>query len=364
MAASTASVVLLGPEQLKSPGFRSLLGKKGFSPRLVGLGVDEIHLLNSWGLEFRPVFCQIGDARLHVSEGTVVIGTTATLRPGSPTDNIVDFLCLKMSSANTIRLSNARYDIRHCWRVMRSGIQARAFRELDWVLDGGRNIIVFCPTISLGTRVLIYLWNKATSLTDRPSRHRMYNSLNSQSYNTATLSLMRDGTQSRVTVATDTLAQGIDVAQVDDVVLYGDIPKDPDSVLQKIGRIRDGRGKGSRAVVYLPKNASDIARQVLNSSPSQGHSSTGRHRDKENLPPIDPAMARLILAPCKVDILDTLYGNTPAENPCQCRTCAAQPPAVKRVPCDCSGCSPATTVSLISDAVAVTAAASESASSK
>ncbi|KAL1944891.1 hypothetical protein VTO73DRAFT_2511 [Trametes versicolor] len=190
-ASSTASVILLGPEQLKSPGFRGLLETKGFSPRLVGLGVDEIHLLNSWGLEFRPVFRQIGDARVRVSEGTIVIATTATLRPGPPTDNVVDFLRLKMSSALTIRLSNARYDIRHCWCEMQSGIRARVFRELDWVLDEGRNIIIFCPTISLGTRILIYLWNKAASLADRHSRFRMYNSLNSQNYNTTTLSLMR-----------------------------------------------------------------------------------------------------------------------------------------------------------------------------
>ncbi|KAI0348728.1 P-loop containing nucleoside triphosphate hydrolase protein, partial [Trametes cingulata] len=162
-AALAASVIILGPEQLKSPGFRGLLDTKGFLSRVVGLGVDEIHLLNSWGLEFRPVFRQIGDWRPRLHEDAILIGTTATLRPGLPTNTVTEFLRFRTSKTHVIRLSNARYDIQHCWLLMQSGSRACAFPELDWVLTSQRNVLIFCPTIALGTRILISLWHKAHS---------------------------------------------------------------------------------------------------------------------------------------------------------------------------------------------------------
>jgi superfamily II DNA helicase RecQ len=54
------SVLLVSPEMLSTPGFENLLQEKIFKQRVFGLIVDEIHLLNSWGAGFRPMFLQIG----------------------------------------------------------------------------------------------------------------------------------------------------------------------------------------------------------------------------------------------------------------------------------------------------------------
>ncbi|THH27839.1 hypothetical protein EUX98_g6349, partial [Antrodiella citrinella] len=74
-------------------------------------------------------------------------------------------------------------------------------------------------------------------------------------YNAHTLNFMHNDCRSRVTIAMDTLSVGIDAADTDDVILIGDTPSNTDDIVQKGGRIRDGRGRDSRLIIYLPKSA-------------------------------------------------------------------------------------------------------------
>ncbi|KAJ6623005.1 P-loop containing nucleoside triphosphate hydrolase protein, partial [Mycena sp. CBHHK59/15] len=57
------AMLILGPEQLISKGFRDLLACEAFYDRVCTLGVDEIHLLVYWGNTFRKAFKQIGFMR-------------------------------------------------------------------------------------------------------------------------------------------------------------------------------------------------------------------------------------------------------------------------------------------------------------
>ncbi|KAF9017375.1 hypothetical protein BDZ89DRAFT_932197, partial [Hymenopellis radicata] len=72
-------MIILGPEMLISGGFRSLLGFPNFLARLCGIGVDEIHVLLSWGVGFRDAFTQIGYIREQLLDSVPLIGVTATL---------------------------------------------------------------------------------------------------------------------------------------------------------------------------------------------------------------------------------------------------------------------------------------------
>ncbi|CAL1715101.1 unnamed protein product [Somion occarium] len=332
-AHSEVSILLLAPEQLKSSEFGHLLNNKEFQLRVVAFAVDESHLLDTWGASFRPVFKQIGDVRMRLPQTPVLIALTATLRVGTHTSNVRDFLGLG-DSYHLIRHSNARFDLQFLFRTMSSSPRSLKFPELDWVLESERRIIIFCTTISLGFRVMTYLWRRAYELRDRRKCIRMYNSLNWPSYNADTLELMHTDTSSLVTIATDTLSQGIDVANTDDVVLYGDIPTTSDMVLQRGGRIRDGKGRNSRVIVYLPSTAVETALKVLDDEGQQGR------MGKDARTTIDPSIAYLILAKCKVDAVNKLYGNPIKEVPCGCSTCRVNPPVPKPEQCNCSGCIP------------------------
>ncbi len=283
---------MLSPEQLVSPRFEALLKDKTYQARVVALGVDEAHLLNTWGQSFRRDFEQIGLMRTHFDNRPLLIGLTATLQRGPWLRSVCHFLGLHDGQFHLIRRSNMRYDIRFVFRTVRSGARSWAFPELEWVLRGNRRIIIFCPTIALGFRVATYLHARSNGLDGLEERIRMYNSLNWASYNSETLSFMHDDDRSRVTMATDSLAVGIDVAGTDDIVLYDTVlPPDTDVILQKAGRIRDGRERKSQVVIYLPKKANSLAQSALD-----GHGVTRKTgaKGKTGSALVDQGVARLV----------------------------------------------------------------------
>ncbi len=338
-------VLLLGPEQLTSKGFENLLKGKTYPNEVVALGVDEVHLLNTWGQSFRKAFTHIGSVRMRFTHSPVLIALTATLRTGKPYDSVCHFLGLHAGHFCFIRRSNQRHDLRFLFRTVQSTPRAFRFPELAWVLTEGRRVIVFCRTIALTFRVAMYLRilaEGASTQEDIDERVRMYTALNWDTYNSVTLDLMHQDTRSSwVTVATDTLSVGIDVANTDDVILYDfQLPNDTDSILQKAGRIRDGRSKGSKVVVYLPKSAAGNSAKAL-AQVADGAPETVVNVGKGKKPTVvDIGVAKLVTATCKIKALDELYNNPPADNPCGCYSCTQRPRVPTPLSCTCSGCQP------------------------
>lgn len=70
--------LLLGPEQLTRPVTRELLAATGRPCTL--LVVDEAHLVSEWGLDFRPDYLQLSDARALLGRPQV-LALTATASP-------------------------------------------------------------------------------------------------------------------------------------------------------------------------------------------------------------------------------------------------------------------------------------------
>jgi superfamily II DNA helicase RecQ len=86
-------------------GFQQLLQTNRFKSRIYTytLVIDEIHLLNSWGAGFRPLFQQIGFFRARFPSNTVLLGLTATLRRGIYKANLFKFLGLDASKVHFIQ---------------------------------------------------------------------------------------------------------------------------------------------------------------------------------------------------------------------------------------------------------------------
>ncbi|KAJ7688812.1 hypothetical protein B0H17DRAFT_1202680 [Mycena rosella] len=123
------AMLILGPEQLISQGFRDLLA---FEPSCA--------------------FLQIGYMRARLHPGIPVIGLTATLLADLMIQNaIFAFLGVNRGEFYLIRRSSARHDIRILFRQLYSGIDGRVFPEIAWVLDGSDKTLIFGNTISLVT---------------------------------------------------------------------------------------------------------------------------------------------------------------------------------------------------------------------
>ncbi|KII83164.1 hypothetical protein PLICRDRAFT_119769, partial [Plicaturopsis crispa FD-325 SS-3] len=102
-AESNTTVILVTPEMLTSKGFEQLLRQKKFTERALAIIVDEAHLMNSWGVGFRPSFLEVGNMRARFPSRVVLLALTATMRTGLPTTFICQFLGLREGHFHLIR---------------------------------------------------------------------------------------------------------------------------------------------------------------------------------------------------------------------------------------------------------------------
>ena len=86
--------------------------------------------------------------------------TSATIREGTPLDNIIHLLGLRGTPLHIIRWSNYRPEIQLLFRELTSPINGDSFPELEWVLESGRSTLIFAKTISLGTWIHSHLFKK------------------------------------------------------------------------------------------------------------------------------------------------------------------------------------------------------------
>ena len=350
------SVLLVSPEMLSTPGFENMLQEKVFKERVFGLIVDEIHLLNTWGAGFRPMFLQIGYVRARFPTEAILMGLTATLRKGRHTDSVLKFLGLDHKKIHLIQRSNARHDVQIIIRTIRANANSEHFPQLDWILRVKGNVLIFCTSIRVGFRLAVYLWHLDPKDAVLRNTIRLYNSLNSPDYNTKTLQLLQANTAAKITISTDKLSVGINVPNFESVVIID--PKDLDDLWQKGGRVGRDRTqvKSPRVIVYIPVNKMTAAQEFVRaqSLPSLQSAAARSKKGKKKFPPddsnsgsgisdIDPGLARVVTSSCHPSAIDDEYNNPAADPKCgpECTTCAQMPPvSVCEKPCDCSGCAP------------------------
>jgi superfamily II DNA helicase RecQ len=324
------SILLLSPEQLISSGFEALLLQDKFWNRLCALGVDEIHLLDTWGQEFRKAFQQIGYMYARLPHRTTLIATTATLLAGPQTARVCSFLNID-PDFHLIHRSNVRPDLQILFRTLTTGLGGWTFPDLRWVLNDKRTKIIFVPTISLGHHIMIDLWRYIPKM-DQKRRVRVYHAGTFHSYNMETRTLLRDGV-CQIIIATNILMVGINFLNIADVLVIK--AKDPNECHQKVGRAgRDSSlVNNPRGIIYLTKKEIEDAEAIINGSQKKT-SKAGKSPNIE----MSSDFARMITSACKIRQQDLLYAN-PIDKACSCQTCASKP-RVEHVSCNCSGCLP------------------------
>lgn len=97
----------------------------------MGFGVDEAHVLSSWGEDFRKAFHQIGFIKHRLPDGVTLIAVSATIRIGKPLESICALLGLEPGRFHFIHRSNIRYDVQILFRELYSGLFAFSFPELE-----------------------------------------------------------------------------------------------------------------------------------------------------------------------------------------------------------------------------------------
>ncbi|KAJ6624738.1 P-loop containing nucleoside triphosphate hydrolase protein [Mycena sp. CBHHK59/15] len=333
------AMLILGPEQLISKGFRDLLACEAFYDRVCTLGVDEIHLLVYWGNTFRKAFKQIGFMRSRLRPGIPIIGLTASLLADVKVQNaIFAFLGVNRGEFHLIRRSNARHDIQFLFHRLYSGIDGRVFPEIAWVLDSRDKFLMFGSTISLVQRLKRYLNGLLSVDSDRDFRIRTYTGLEWADDKLQTLTDIVNDVKCQIIIATNCLAQGNDIKVIKTVIQIGE-PESPEMYIQKPGRARPCI-QNPRAIFYISSNRMELAAKIVRQTDAENDADV--KKTGTSVPWMSRATAEILTAECKPAEQDHLFDNPEIDSPCPCQTCVASPPARRLEECSCSGCTPET----------------------
>ncbi|EJD37797.1 hypothetical protein AURDEDRAFT_72829, partial [Auricularia subglabra TFB-10046 SS5] len=153
----TTRIVILSPEILVSRRFNGLL-ESVFGFRVSILGIDEVHLLLTWGLAFRKAFAQIGLLRARLSCQIQIICLTASLLPGTEVHDVCASLGLRAADLHFERRCNLRGNLVLQRHAMLSALDGPEFPQLRWMVAHKLKAVVFSRTIAQTWRICSYLW--------------------------------------------------------------------------------------------------------------------------------------------------------------------------------------------------------------
>ncbi|VDB97671.1 unnamed protein product [Peniophora sp. CBMAI 1063] len=338
LAVSQAAMIVMSPEQLSSDAFNHLLDMAEFNTRLLALGVDEIHLIDTWGRDFRKAFKNIGAVRARLPKRVVLAAVTGTLLAvGGQTERVCHDLGLRKGHFFMLRRSNLRHDLQLQFVTLTHGLGGSTFPDFDFIVHDTerRKCIFFCPTIKLAFTLFAYFWSIAPTFPPRDKRFLLYTAANWPSHNEAIRKQMREDGDFQVLVATDAASVGLTIPGIADVHLVGIEKQTVNKLLQELGRAnRDYSVRDARGRVYLPPRAVEAAKKAVADAAS--HTSRKNLTRKQEGALMELELAQFILATCKTAEQNRLYDNPPPTS-CTCRRCIAKPPPAPRERCNCSG---------------------------
>ena len=242
LAADTVDVLLVSPERLNNPRFRTEQLPE-LAARCGLLVVDEAHCISDWGHDFRPDYRRIRSMLTDLPADTPVLATTATANERVVTD-VVEQLAASADAhtrpVTTIRGPLARSSLRLGVLTLQGAAQRVAWlaAHLDDLPGSG---IIYTLTVSAAQdlteslRAAGHEVRPYTGRTDPAEREELEQALREN--------------QVKALVATSALGMGFDKPDLGFVVHLG-APSSPVAYYQQVGRA--GRATDRADVLLLP----------------------------------------------------------------------------------------------------------------
>jgi superfamily II DNA helicase RecQ len=259
-------VICVDPEHLQEREWRTIADGPVFRARLLYSAIDEAHLINIWGAEFRESFTHVGRFfRGCFPNSTSVVALTATLAPGAATSSVCTSLGLFDGAFHLIRCSNERPNVQFIMQTLTHGLTGYEFPDLLPFLNTGRKICIHCATLDLVFRVYVYIWRLQPPTADKFRRVRMYHSLCPAAYNDETIHLIDNDPQCQIVICTVAFTNGINARKLLDSISLG-FAKTVDIMWQEKGRVGREPETVARGVVLVQLSSISAAMKQLEGS--------------------------------------------------------------------------------------------------
>ncbi|THG93323.1 hypothetical protein EW026_g7882 [Hermanssonia centrifuga] len=258
-------IIFLSPEMLASPSFRAFIDTPDVRLRLGLFCVDECHLVDEWGADFRKPYASISSVRPWLPEWTSLVALTATLEPGRQTDAVTQLLGFRKNDYFFEKRNCERRNVDIVMRTIQYPFSTEGFRDLDWLIPANIHrtsdipkTLLYCESIDFGSRVVKYLRtllpNNLQHDKDRIIWHmHSLNCLKCKEDGLMSLYQCDDDRETGIHVSTDVLGVGLNMHDYDRVICFL-TPSSLSSMVQRIGRTSRGRGRHGIGYIYVKKS--------------------------------------------------------------------------------------------------------------
>ncbi|KAI0683961.1 P-loop containing nucleoside triphosphate hydrolase protein [Cytidiella melzeri] len=145
----TFNIVLLSPEMLKSKRFKEVIQYANVRSCLGLFCVDECHLIDEWGADFRQAYGLIAETIPWLPTWTARLGLTATLEPGRQTDVVMKALGFHDSNFFLDRRDCERHNVDIIFRPVEYTSTTDEFHDLDWLIPPNVNSAAEIVTVKV-----------------------------------------------------------------------------------------------------------------------------------------------------------------------------------------------------------------------
>ncbi|KAJ7157225.1 P-loop containing nucleoside triphosphate hydrolase protein [Mycena filopes] len=324
------SIVCVDPEHLMDKQWEFITNSQDFQDNISFTSVDECHLIDEWGGDFRPSFRHIGNfVRGRLPPHVSLSALTATLIPGAATKTVCKSLGFQTGMFHLHRRSNERENVQFLFHTLTHTLGGDSFPDLLKYLASMRKTIIYCATIELCWRVYVFLLRLLPPGPRCLTRIRLYHAMCWPEENEKTVAMMRDDPECQIIVSTVAFGQGINVRTLLDSIQLG-VAKTVPQTLQQAGRVGRNSETIGRAVVLVQASALKSAEKYL--ARGDPHVRTPAKASKSLSAMNNEKALMLTIKGCFAVFFNRLFGNN---TPGALLDCIARPP---RLPC--SNCLP------------------------
>ncbi|KAJ7436294.1 P-loop containing nucleoside triphosphate hydrolase protein [Mycena latifolia] len=215
-------VICVDPEHLRGKEWRVIAEHSTFRARIIYAAVDEAHLINEWGIEFRLAFQLIGlFLRGCLPSWISIIALSATLAPGQPTTAVCESLGLYGATFHMIRRTNEHPNVQFIMQTLQHGLAGYEFPDLLPYLQSGCKTVIHFSSLDMLFRCYVYIWRLQPPSANKLRRTRMYHSLCPAEYNQETLRLIDEDPHCQIILATIAFSNGINARSILDSISLG-----------------------------------------------------------------------------------------------------------------------------------------------